>query len=307
MTLPAILLESLVRWLGLVALAVLVGGLVVDLVVLPRRVAAPASSRACLRRWTAIAVVVLVVTSAGDLIGRARVMSGGDFSQATAALPLVLTRTHFGAIWIARAAALAILLVLSASRAAPARAASLGLSLVVVLTSSLTGHAADFGDWSLSVVVDWLHGVAATTWTGGLFALVLTICWDRATWPPELLGVAARKFSRLAGYCLLVVVASGIYNSAVQLPSLASLWETTYGTALLLKIGLALALSGLGAINRYRVLPRLPTEEARARLARLVAGEALIAVIVFGCTAVLAESTPKGHEGHGQHAAARLH
>jgi putative copper resistance protein D len=307
MTHSAILVESLVRWLGLVALAVLVGGLVVDLAVLPRNTAGSASSRARLGRWTAIAVVVLVLTSVGDLIGRARVMSGGDLAQATAALPLVLTRTHFGAIWITRGVALAVLLRLAASRAVPARVASLGLSLVIVLTSSLTGHAADFGDWSLSVLVDWLHGVAATTWTGGLFALVLTICRDRTTWPPEPLRVAVRKFSRLAGYCLLVVVVSGIYNSVVQVPSLASLWETTYGTALLLKIALALALACLGAINRYRVLPRLGADHASARLARLVAGEALIAVVVFGCTAVLAESTPKGHEGHGQHAAARLY
>jgi putative copper export protein len=71
--------------------------------------------------------------------------------------------------------------------------------------------------------------------------------------------------------------------------------------------GLALAVAGLGAINRYRVLPRLPTEAARARLTRLVAAEALLAAIVFGCTAVLAESTPKSHEGHMAHAAARLY
>ena len=173
MTLHELVLPAISRWLGLLALATLIGGLVVDLLVVPRGVAALAGARESLRRWTTAAVVVLILTWATDAIARARIMSGGDLGQAMAALPLVLTRTHFGAIWIARAVALALLLIVSASRAAAARALGLALSLGVALTSSLTGHAADFGDLSPSVLIDWLHGVAATTWTGGLFALVL--------------------------------------------------------------------------------------------------------------------------------------
>jgi copper resistance protein D len=306
-TLHEILLPTIARWLGLLALAALVGGLVVDLLVLPRRVAALASARESLRRWTTAAVVVLILTSAVDAIARARVMSGGDLAQATAALPLVLTRTHFGAIWIARAAALALLLIVSASRGEAARAAGLALSVAVALSSSLTGHAADFGDLSPTVLVDWLHGVAAMTWTGGLFALVLTMGRARDAWPAELVAVAARRFSRLAGYCVLVVVASGIYNTWAQVPSFAALWTTTYGAALSAKIALALAIVVIGAINRYRVLPRLGAKGASTRLSRLVAREALIAVIVFGCTAVLAESTPKRHEDHMSHVGARLY
>ena len=307
MTFHELFLATIVRWLGLLALAALVGGLVVDLLVLPRRVAALASARESLRRWTTAAVVVLILTSAADAIARARVMSGGDLAQATAALPLVLTRTHFGAIWIARAAALALLLIVSASRAAAARTAGLALSVGVALSSSLTGHAADFGDLSPTVLVDWLHGVAAMTWTGGLFALVLTMGRARDAWPAEMVAVAARRFSRLAGYCVLVVVASGIYNTWAQVPSLTALWTTTYGAALSVKIALALAIVVIGAINRYRVLPRLGAKGASTRLSRLVAREALFAVIVFGCTAVLAESTPKRHEGHMSHVGARLY
>ena len=307
MTFHELLLPTVVRWLGLLALAALVGGLVVDLLVLPRGVAALAPARESLRRWTTAAVVVLILTSVADAVARARVMSGGDLAQATAALPLVLTRTHFGAIWIARAAALALLLIVSASRAAAARAAGLALSVGVALTSSLTGHAADFGDLSPSVLVDWLHGVAATTWTGGLFALVLTMGRTQDAWPAEPVGVAARRFSRLAGYCVLVVLASGIYNAWVQVPSFAALWTTTYGRALAAKIVLALAIVAIGAINRYRVLPRLGAKGSSARLSRLVAREALIAIVVFGCTAVLTESTPKRHEGHMSHIGARLY
>jgi len=327
-TLHELLLPTLGRWLGLLALAILVGGLVLELFVLPRDLAPLESARRRLRRWITVAVAILIVTSAGDLIASARVMSGGDLSQAMAALPLVLTRTHFGAIWISRATVLALLLAVSLSRALPARGAGLVLSLGIVLTGSLTGHAADWGDLSLAVIVDWLHAVAATAWTGGLFGLPLML--RRPAWSPELVGVIARRFSRLAAYCLLVVVASGIYNTWVQLPTFASLWTTTYGVSLLLKICLASTLALLGAVNRYLVLPDLdldasdtrrggrlrrlghmtlsgaaPTPAAAtAKLWRFLGREALVAVVVFGCTAVLGESTPKSHEGHMSHAAA---
>jgi len=312
------------RWLGLLALAVLVGGLVLDCLVLPRQAGELVAARRRLQRWICLAIVLLVVTSAIDLLARARVMSGGDLSQVGTALPLVLTRTHFGTVWIARAIILVALLALCASRSAAARIVGLVLALGVALTGTLTGHAADWGDRSFTVLVDWLHAVAATAWTGGLFGLALALGPSS-----ELLGTVARRFSRLAGSCLLIVVASGVYNACVQVPTFASLWTTTYGVALLLKVLLALILALLGAVNRYLVLPGLGATRprrrgrlrrlcrialfgaatapgaARTRLSRLVGREATVAVVVFGCTAMLGESTPKTHEAHASHVADR--
>ncbi len=319
-----LLLATGARWLGLLALAVLVGGLVLDVFVLPRRAPELAAARRCIARWISLAIVVLLVTSGIDLLVRARVMSGGDFSQVRTALPLVLTRTHFGTVWMARGIILVALLPLSVSRWWPSRIVGLALALGVALTSTLTGHAADWGDRSFTVLVDWLHAVAATAWTGGLFGLAIAIGPSS-----ELLGTVGRRFSRLAGCCLLVVIASGVYNACIQLPSLASLWTTTYGVALLLKILLALVLALLGAVNRYLVLPAVAASRprrlgrlrrlcrlalfgaatgpgpARTRLSRLVWREAVVAVVVFGCTAVLGESTPKSHEAHMAHAVDR--
>src|SRR4029077_19990033 len=209
------------RWLGLLALAVLVGGLVLDCVVLPRPAGELVAARRRLQRWTSLAIVLLLVTSVIDLLARARVMSGGDLSQVGAALPLVLARTHFCTVWIARAIILVALLALCASRSAAARIVGLALALGVALTGTLTGHAADWGDRSFTVLVDWLHAVAATAWAGGLFGLALAL---RLSPSSELLGTVARRFSRLAGCCLLVVVASGVYNACVQVPTFASLW-----------------------------------------------------------------------------------
>jgi putative copper export protein len=105
----------------------------------------------------------------------------------------------------------------------------------------------------------------------------------------------------------------------IQVPGPSALWTTTYGEALIVKLALVAALAFIGCANRYMVLPhivsggsreprwlsRLSTirprsdqKAASTRLARYVAYEAAIAVVVLGCTAVLGESTPKGHAHH---------
>src|SRR5207249_11281032 len=130
-------------------------------------------------------------------------------------------------------------------------------------------------------------------------------------------------FSRLAGYCLIAVVATGAYNVWAQMPAPAALWTTTYGRVLVLKVALALTLAFLGAADRYVILPGFTTDRRRGRaerwvrlvrlamvgpsirrvpatlrLSRFVTYHALIAVVAFGCTAVLGQSTPKRHDGH---------
>ncbi len=316
-------LATTVRWLGLMALAAVMGCLVLDLLVLPREAGELAVARRRLRMLSAIGVAVLMVATAGELLARTRTMSGGDLAGVRAALPLVLTRTHFGTIWMARVAALSLLLLFSLLPSPSARATGLLLALGVTLTTSLTGHAADWGDRSFTVLVDWSHAVAAGAWTGGLLGLALGVLVDRSSLPPALLGAVARRFSRLAGYCLIAVVATGAYNVWAQMPAPAALWTTTYGRVLVLKVALALTLAFLGAANRYVILPGFTTDRRRGRaerwvrlvrlamvgpsirrvpaslrLSRFVTYEALIAVVVFGCTAVLGESTPKRHEGH---------
>jgi len=316
-------LATIVHWLGLMALAAVIGCLVLDLLVLPREAGELAVARRRLRMLSAIAIAVLMVATAGELLARTRTMSGGDLAGVRAALPLVLTRTHFGTIWMARVAALSLLLLFSLLPSPSARATGLLLALGVTLTTSLTGHAADWGDRSFTVLVDWSHAVAAGAWTGGLLGLALGVLVDRSSLPPALLGSVARRFSRLAGYCLIAVVATGAYNVWAQMPAPAALWTTTYGRVLVLKVALALTLAFLGAANRYVILPGFTTDRRRGRaerwvrlvrlamvgpsirrvpaslrLSRFVTYEALIAVVVFGCTAVLGESTPKRHEGH---------
>src|SRR5205807_9208590 len=137
-------MATLIRWLALWATAVLIGGFVLDLLVLPRDAGELAGAHRRLRRWISIAVVLLMIAWAGELMIRATVMSG-SVTSAIPVLSAVLTLTHFGKIWIGRALALALLLLLSLGGATRARAAGLVLAAAVGLTTTLTGHSADWG------------------------------------------------------------------------------------------------------------------------------------------------------------------
>ena len=132
---PQFVIATGIRWVGFLALATLVGGLVVELVVLPHATPVVDGARRRLRRLAMLCLVVLLATTAADLVTRAQTMAGGALPAAIAALPAVLTDTHFGAIWIARFAllALAFLLAAGSSRAPAAR-----LRFVWVISSAAT-------------------------------------------------------------------------------------------------------------------------------------------------------------------------
>ena len=92
----------------------------------------------------------------------------------------------------------------------------------------------------------------------------------------------------------------GVFNAWVELGSLDALWTTRYGTILIAKVVLVLAVASFGAANRFVVLPRIGAEvglspPAEHRLRRYVACEAGLALLVFGCTALLTESAPPRH------------
>jgi copper resistance protein D len=316
-------IAALVRALILLTFASAIGGLVLGLL-LPASAAPDLDvARARLRRWVTTCLALLLLATWAELLVRTQAMSGQSLGASVAAVPTVLTQTHFGQILAARAAAVVVALLLSAERARAFRAFVLLIAVGMALSISLTGHAADWGDWTLSVTVDWIHAVAASVWTGGLIALALVAGQREAPWSRELLAAVVPRFSRLAGLSLLAVAVTGSYNAWVQLGGISRLWTTTYGRVLIAKLAIVAVLAWLGGVNRYAHLPRLapshaphgvgarafrmarlaafgrrrgaPSAPAESRLVAYVTGEALVGLAVFACTAVLGEVTPGRH------------
>jgi putative copper export protein len=320
---------SWIRGLALAALAALLGGLAVETAVLVGDAAEIVAARRRLKAWRLLSGAGLLMATIGELAVRVQTMTGGPLATVVPAVPLVLTRTHFGAIWIARVLMLMAAIGLSVQPSRRWQLLALPATAGVALTISLAGHAAAWGDLSISVAADWLHVVASGVWVGGLFALAWVVFHQRAMRTSPHLASIISRFSRLAGWCVLLVVVTGVYNGWVQVQSIAALWTTSYGRVLLAKVLLVVVLVWFGAVNRYWFLPRLEGHAAPGvgrRLGQLIrstlrpprwvgggaaAGligyirrEAALALVVLACAAILGESTPARHARHERHAGA---
>ena len=170
----------------------------------------------------------------------------------------------------------------------------------VLLVPGLAGHAAQYSPRGAALLFDWLHLLAGSIWVGGLIGLL--VLWRSFPVARRVAGlvVCVPRFSNTAFVSVLTLIGSGIGASLIHLPTFASLWQTSYGQTLLVKIGLLSAAMLLAAVNLLRTRPRLLAYRERPELApgaasllrRLVAGEVLLVVGAVIAAAVLTSLAP---------------
>jgi copper transport protein len=169
-----------------------------------------------------------------------------------------------------------------------------------LLVPGVAGHAGQTSPRALALTLDWLHLCAAALWIGGLVGLL--VLWRSLPVAQRVAGlvVAVPRFSNVAFVSVAALLGSGIGASVLRLPTLASLWDTSYGKAIIVK---ALLLAGamlVGAVNLLRTTPRLQataTEPsigpgATVLLRRLVAGEVVLLSGAVLAAAVLSSLAP---------------
>jgi copper transport protein len=181
-----------------------------------------------------------------------------------------------------------------------AGAGALLAAAATLLVPGLSGHAAQTSPSGLSVALDWLHLVAGSVWVGGLVGLL--VLWRSLPVARRVAGlmVSVPRFSNTAFVSVLALVGSGVGAAIIHLPTLSSLWQTSYGQALLVKIGLLGVALMLAAMNLLRTKPRLAAYEARPELGpgaavllrRLVSGETLLVAAAVVAAAVLSSLPP---------------
>ena len=177
---------------------------------------------------------------------------------------------------------------------------AIGAAAACLLVPGLAGHAAQTSPRGLALAADWIHLAGGSIWVGGLVGLLVLY---RST--AELLRVAALsfvvpRFSNTALVSVNLLIASGIAASLLHIPTLASMWQTSYGKALTVKIVLLLAAGMLASVNLARTKPRLqaasthPERAAGAAvlLRRLISGEVLFVFGAVFAAAVLTSLAP---------------
>jgi copper transport protein len=166
----------------------------------------------------------------------------------------------------------------------------------VVLLPGVAGHAAQTSPRGLAVTLDSLHLAAAAVWVGGLIGLLVLWRSVPAVRRTAALVICVPRFSNVAFVSVTLLLASGVTASVLHLPTLASLWSTSYGQAILVKAGLLAAALVLAAFNLLRTRPALrgpePPPSVAVLLRRLVTGETLIVTAAVATAAVLSSLPP---------------
>ncbi|MCZ7529499.1 MAG: copper resistance protein CopC [Acidimicrobiia bacterium] len=202
------------------------------------------------------------------------------------------------------------------------------VGLASLLTISVAGHATTGIVVAGAVAADVAHLAGIAAWIGGLAVVLVAVLpgsSGRAMGPP------VTGFSAMAPWAVLLVFLSGSFQTWRQVGSFGALTSTDYGTILIVKLVVFAVLFVVAAMSR-RVLhdrvaiaadlgaaepavadgddkdddkadDQLTPEELReadrylaGRFRRLVAVEVVLAVAIFGVTAVLVNAQPARSE-----------
>jgi copper transport protein len=302
------------RWLAFLGLMLAVGMFALRAViarpgaavnVAPLRALSKATAVAVVFALLAIPVYVLVATAEfaqRPVVDRAATVPvvrdsnlGRSFTDLEAVLALFAIAA-WAVLWVddgrRRHRSVAALLALTGALLAAAAATAV---------PGLAGHAAQTSPAALSLVLDWTHVTAAAIWLGGLLGVILLAARTPAAERVEMLGLVVPRFSNTALVCVLLVIASGVAASILHLPTLSSLWGTSYGKAILVKVALLACALVAGGMNYARTVPRLAAARERgdralaesgARLLRRNVGTEVVLVTATLLAAMVLSSLP---------------
>ncbi len=170
----------------------------------------------------------------------------------------------------------------------------------VLLIPGTVGHAAQTSPRGLALPFDWLHLIAGSVWLGGLVGLlVLWFTVARRSRVPAL-SVVVPRFSNVALISVIVLLGTGTGATIIHMPAVNALWDTSYGVAILVKIGILLGAIALASANLLRNRPALiaaaerpaQAESASRLLSRLIGGETFLVASAVFVAAVLSSLAP---------------
>jgi len=242
------------------------------------------------------------VATAARLYAQTYASFGLDEAVTGELLRLVAEETRWGGRWMWQGAAVVV--------AAPMVVLVMGqvrlgwwllgaATLIVVGTAPLTGHAIAYsGGAVVPMALQVGHLLAAGVWLGSLLALVAVALPRLGSGEGDHGLVVARlvdRFSPVALTAAALLAGTGVWTAVLYVDEIPQLWETLYGRALLLKVGLFGVTAALGAYNWRRVRPALTSTGGVARLRRSSRLELLVALTVLAVTAWLVH-LPMPHE-----------
>lgn len=254
---PVGVVYGIARYVAYAGFTLLVGGAAFVLGCWPRGASARPMQRLVVRGWVTLTGATLVM-----LLLRNPYTGSGKFADAfdLDGLQAVLD-TKPGAALVSRllllgAAALfiAVLFGTYARREDAVEKKDLTFGLAVgggvvaagiAATWAMSEHASTGIQAGIAMPVDVLHLLAVAAWLGGLVSLLVALYRT-----PDIGSDAVRRFSRVAFGSVLVLAATGIYQSWRQVGSWSALTGTRYGQLLIIKVVLIAVLLAVAWFSR---------------------------------------------------------
>lgn len=261
-------------------------------------------------RLFVFALLVILTTAGLDLLLRTAALADVGLGEAWSYLFRVLEHSDYGHFWHWRIDLWWLLLLTALWIYATDwgnKVAWLMLFAVLVtqLLESATSHAGENGMWTLANLVNTVHLASTAIWGGAVIVYALLVV-------PELLHNhdshrtrdTVLRLSTLASVALVLVILSGLFNTWRQLQQPADLWTTSYGQVLLVKLALVAVMMAIGAMNRFRWVPRIadqtraPGQAGTASLRffhQVLRIDSMVFVLIIIAASVLGITSPPGH------------
>ncbi|MFF9913379.1 copper resistance protein CopC [Streptomyces sp. NPDC013457] len=250
-------LYGIARYLSYAGFVVLVGGGAFVLACWPRGASVQALQRLVVRGWLTLTAATLAMlllrnpyTGSGELADVFDLGGLGSVLETKTGASLISRLLLLGAA----ALFIAVLFGTYTKRTDEKEKKDLTFGLAIggsVVAAGIAGtwalaeHASTGIQPAIAMPVDLLHLLAVASWLGGLTALLVALY--RA---PGIERVAVERFSKIAFGSVVVLAATGLYQSWRQVGSWSALTGTSYGRLLLAKIGLVAVLVGIAWVSR---------------------------------------------------------
>jgi copper transport protein len=291
------LVSLIARWLGFVSIFLIIGAVTFRYFVLRRM--SPGQGDLFVEIATTNAATLGLIASVASIFASMLKLARESADMPDAPLGSML----FGSLW-----GLALLIQIIAALVAGGAFATahknreatqtgawrfaLLAAAMFAIAPALGGHALAASQSFIAVPADIVHVAVGSMWLGTLAVIVVvgipaTLKAPDSTRPGARVAAMVNTFSPLALTCGGAVVATGVASSLLRLPSLAALWTSFYGVALLLKLFFVVLLFAAGAWNWKRMKPRLTGENAISPLRSSAWLELVIASVVLAITAIL--------------------
>jgi len=156
--------------------------------------------------------------------------------------------------------------------------------LVAVVSQAAGSHAAGLDSAIFSIANDSVHLAASAAWIGGVFILWRVLRVQGSQRPDRIASEALSLFSPFAAAAVAVIVITGLFAIGGQVQSVDALIGTFYGRTLMVK----LVVVGVALLLALRVRSGICSSGSSTRIGR----EAAVGIMVLATAAVLTVSVP---------------